>query len=198
MLDVLTDSEIKPGRIFIYGGFDASASKHLLSDEHPKDPWAERFPVGRTGIMVLPPSKTGRVRFEMINLDNDDSDVWAGWANAARCLVDENAYVPRERPVRELSEAERERNAAEARRQNNPRTLYLKFVTAMARTQRQKNRAADLLRFEKSFYAKHAGGFYPHGQIERFSGLHPISATFIKAEIVSCYRRRRADLGAAK
>ncbi len=99
MLSVLTDPEIRRGRVFLYRGFDATATKHPYTDEPIPDPWSDRFPPGRSAAMVLEPSETGRVRFMMVNMDNDDHDIWAGRANAARCLVDPGCIrLPLSRP----------------------------------------------------------------------------------------------------
>lgn len=187
MLDVLTDPDIAPSRFFVYGGFDPNASKHLLTDDLPTAPWADRFPIGRTVVTVLPPSGTGRVRFEMLNLDTSDSDVWAGRANAARCLLNPNACVPRERQVRHDVPAN---IAIPSDDPFGPRTTYVKFVRAIALSRRQKNHAFDLLRLKRALICRGLTGIHLKGQIERLSAASPLSAVIIKAQVERYLRGR--------
>jgi hypothetical protein len=55
MREILLDPTIKPGRVFVYRGFDRDSCKHPYGDL-PEDFWSESFPPGRSAAMVLPPA----------------------------------------------------------------------------------------------------------------------------------------------
>lgn len=194
VFDILSDPSAQPGRLFVYGGYDALASKHLLSDVPPEDPWSDRFPVGRSMIMVLPPARTGRVRFEMWNMDTGDSDVWAGQSNALRCLVDPSAYRPRpEMQQSQILAPSSKGQAAGVHRQ--PKTHFLGMMAALASTPKQKDFISGLIRLEGQLYMRHVAGFQLAGQIDRLSVANPIIASMMQTEITLRFPKRGIPAG---
>ena len=183
MLDALSDPNTKPGDLFVYGGFDADASVHLLTDDTPEDPWLERFPVGRTAIMALPRSRTARIRFEMMNLDNDDSDVWAGHANAMRCLVDPTCFDPKKRNPNYPDNPPNSDGAKVAHTTfMKPQTFCLKALSKIAVTQSQKRRIKTPLKLERALRMRNTIGFQCHGRIDRLKAEYPLEASVLDFE----------------